>query len=93
MMIKLAGGWVSVRHAQAITERNKSGGSRVQLVDGVIEIEDDPDDVAGRINEVRAAELTLSLNDPAEIALAMDFLYKLVGLKKPEEEESDDGPA
>ena len=87
MMIKRAGGWVSVRHAQAITPQEKKAGSRVQLIDGVIELEDDPDELAAQINEVRAAELTLSLNDPAEIAKAMDFLYKLAGLKTPEKKE------
>lgn len=66
MMIRLSGGWVSVRHIQTITPVEVGGkieGSTIQLVDGKIEVDEDPDVVAARVNEIRSAEMLLAIHE------------------------------
>lgn len=53
MMIKLTGGWVSVEHIQAITPI-EGGGTLVHFLDAKIVLKEDVDDVANRVNEIRA---------------------------------------
>ncbi len=64
MMNKLSGGWVSDSHIQTITpNENHKTGSKIQLADGRIEVNEEADVVAGRVNEIRAAENLLAIHE------------------------------
>ena len=89
MMIKLTGGWISVAHVQAIEPSGDS--SVVILIDGRVSVKESPDEVAGRINEIRAVIAVLrELFSEGDHIEAAALLRSLVA-KHSEEEGADNG--
>ncbi len=93
MLIKLTGGWVSVRHIQTITP-GEEGGSCVQLVDGKIEVDEEADVVAARVNEIRAAEMLLAIHEFDDLEGAVALVASITrGLPESGKKEGDDDEA